>query len=258
MTPATDKPGKFRKRKGKAPRPRYVVRTWHDDAHGEDPSDWGGWEVIPFNRRRFRNAKDPDTFGLTAERDASGRVLHVTSEDPEIAAKLANGTAFLLDYFEHGLCAWQLAPGEFKDPGDWDTSRFAGVLVFQGEPGDIGASGKPGTSAEERLRIREADAAGFLETYTSWCNGDTWGVELQRIAPVCPCCAEEPEPETVESVGGFIGDDATGAADALLDLLPDGATLADVTAEEDGNPCAYYAPDVLAAAQELAEGRAAT
>ena len=120
-----------------------VIVTYDD--YAENPTDYGGFDVVSFNRRHIAY-KHPDEVGLT---------------DPMcigLRRKLATGTAFLLSYYEHGACRWSLAGSGPSCP--WDSVDVAGVLyldrdVWQGK-----------TYAE-----REDYARQVLRTYTDWCNG---------------------------------------------------------------------------------------
>lgn len=111
-----------------------------------------------------------------------------------LQSKLRHGTAFTLDYYEHGLCRWSLS-------GDgpqcrWDTSRNSGLLVWPGKPSEL----------RKTYEERRESAKAFLEEYTDWCNGLCYYFQLST---------ETDEP--VDSCFGFIGDDSL--IDGLSDVL---------------------------------------
>ena len=130
------------------------------------PADDCTWTLYSFGRRHS-TYKDPDELGLgPLSADGTPKVY-----DPELRAKLEKGLAFWLSYFEHGSCLWFLR-GDQTPPGvefQWDGRRLAGLLVWEHPEDHIG-----GKTLEER----RADARGFLEEYTAWCNGEGLGYTI--------------------------------------------------------------------------------
>jgi hypothetical protein len=180
--------------------PTYVVTVEHDP-DCPSPSDCDcTWEVTSFNTRHA-SFKHPDTL-----HDDEGLLL------PEIASKLKDGLAFWLSYYEHGLCRWTTAGDRYPYTDPWDGVRRAGIAIFNGEPDDIGA---------KTVEDRRKDCERFLEEYTSWCNGNCYRIEVERVA-TCEHCGQEIDGVHVYDVCGFIGDDhvAMGIAEAI----PDDAT----------------------------------
>lgn len=141
--------------------------TLHYDTDLENPSDFDGWKLYSFCRRHT-SFKHPDDLGL-GPIDPSTGLPKVNN--PGLRSKLRNGLAFILSYYEHGQCIWLLngdmPPGvEFR----WDGVKVAGLLVWEGKPGDIGP---------KTIEGRRKDASAFLTTYTSWANGEGYGYSIE-------------------------------------------------------------------------------
>lgn len=164
---------------------RRVTLRIEYDSDVESPNEeehW--WKLISFNPRHHNHEnvekydlRDPSNFGLRR--------------------KLKTNLAFVCDYYEHSGIAWSRSGGGHQC--QWDTSRKAGLLIFQGKPSDI----KP------ENRIERADS--FLKVYNDWANGSCYFVSV------------EPEGEENESCGGFIGDpDESGMTEHINEHLEDG------------------------------------
>src|SRR6185312_15574675 len=91
------------------------------------------------------------------------------------------GLAFWLQYHEHSLGRWDLKGEGPQCP--WDTAYLAGILIWTGKPGDIGA---------KTLEGRAEDARDFLESYNAWANGETFWFRLT-----------DENGEEIESIGGW-------------------------------------------------------
>mgnify|MGYP001579667606 FL=1 len=150
----------------------------------------GQWSIYSFNSRHASYA-DPEKF-FPDGKPAIG-----------LRRKLAVGTAFLLDYFEHGNCVWSIAGT--GPQCQWDNSRNAGLLVWEHPVKEMGAK----TRAD-----REKDAAAFLETYTCWCNGEVYGYEVLEIATL-PCGHTETRPIDDASCWGYFGNDLDYMAECV-------------------------------------------
>lgn len=157
--------------------------TVHHDADCESPTTWDGWRLYSFGHRHA-NYADPSDFICEL-----GRSPDEVVAKPEVRAKLDSGLAHWLSYYEHGGCRWSLIGEGPQCP--WDTVRFAGILVWESEPNDLGA----GT-----VEARQSDARAFLDTYSDWCNGFCYGYSI------------ECEGELIDSCFGFIGADSLGEA----------------------------------------------
>ena len=75
----------------------------------------------------------------------------------------------------------------------FDSVRVAGILLWE-QPPAVLPSG---------YREREADARGFLDTYTAWANGEVYGYEIERIT-TCDASGTA-SAEFVDSCFGFYG-----------------------------------------------------
>ena len=109
------------------------------------------WRLISFNNRHI-SYENHEKY---------------TNPDIGLRRKLEVGTAFYVDYFEHGDCKWSLSG---TGPNcQWDTSRMAGIIIFDNVK-DMGA---------KTLEDRAKDAANFLQIYTDWSNGHGHGYVIQ-------------------------------------------------------------------------------
>ena len=129
--------------------PYFVVEVDYDQ-DAENPNDEGDWKLVSFNPRHVNHEPHEKHFDGLRPR-------------PGLARKLKAGTAFLLDYFEHGMCRWSLH-GE-GPRCRWDTATQAGLLLWTQPARNLG----PKTYEE-----RAEDARSYLERYTAWCNGECY------------------------------------------------------------------------------------
>lgn len=131
---------------------RKLTITIGHDHDVESPCDNdGAWKLYSFNRRH-NSFKHPDHFFTENRKPKSF-----------LGNKMRVGLAFVLGYYEHGLCEWALS-GE-QQPCDWDSVNVAGVLVWEEKASNMGPKTK-----EDRAK----DARAFLEEYTAWCNGECY------------------------------------------------------------------------------------
>lgn len=155
------------------------VEIYHDPDVESPCEEEGEWRLHSFNTRHT-SFTDPARFF----RDGK----------PSLALrnKLRVGTAFVCSYFEHGNCLWLLMDeprGALSGDWYWDGQDVAGVLVWEHPAVELGP---------RSLEGRRADARTFLQTYTSWCNGETYGYQVR-----------DAQGEPVAGCGSFIGLDRT-------------------------------------------------
>jgi hypothetical protein len=150
----------------------------HHDGDVESPCENDGFKLYSFHRDHISHC-DPD------------KLPH---SEAKLKGLLAADRAWLLDYYEHGLCHWSLS-GEGMQC-QWDTSRNSGILVWE-EPAN-----HLSTDPEQRRK----SAASFLETYTMWCNGECYWYSIKTETD-----------EYVDTCGGFIGMDHL--VDGLNEIL---------------------------------------
>lgn len=173
------------------------------DTDAESPADCDGWAPYSFSRKHG-NYRDHESFG-----------------GEELKAKLESGLAFALSYFEHGNCVWSLSGT--GPQCRWDNVEFAGLLIWDADEGDLGPK-----SYEDR----EADAKRFLESFTSWCNGEAYGFRVQEVSD-CHACGQEEEGEELASCYGYLhvpsmfDDIAMEVGDRAVEFRGDSAMLAD-------------------------------
>jgi hypothetical protein len=173
-----------------------TVEIFHDP-DAENPCDEESqWRLYSFSNRHL-SYRDPYDFFPDGK------------ASPEFQSKLDEGFAWILSYFEHGQCRWMLSD-EPKDmlAGDWrwDGVDVAGVLVWEHPLDELG----PRTKQDRR-----ADAAEFVDIYTSWCNGETYGYSIT-----------DSDDEEVSGYSGYIGVD--NLISALREELEEGDEVVDV------------------------------
>ena len=191
------------------------------DYDPQDPTEFGeGWKVVSFGNRHT-NYEDPYNYT-----DDSGERWKIGLRN-----KFKAGTAFVLSYFEHGLCRWMLAGsdrGLMAGDWRWDGVDVAGLLIWEGKPTDLG---KNYTEREERAR-------SFIDTYTDYCNGNVW------------CYAVEDEHgEHLDSCCGYFGDDVKSGVTEYLEYYMKQCGLTkieylDKSEFVDDDPDSDSAPDV--------------
>jgi hypothetical protein len=169
--------------------------TLNYDHDLENPCDNDGWRVHSFCRRHA-SFRHPDDLGFGPIDPATG-LPKITN--PGLRSKLRTGLAFFLSYYEHGQCLWFLhgsdAPAgvEFR----WDGVKVAGLLVWEDRASHLGP---------KTLDGRRQDAAAFLQTYTSWANGEGLYYSI-----------EDEDGDLIDSCGGFY--DAEGMFEQIRPQL---------------------------------------
>jgi len=152
---------------------KLTIEYDHDT---ESPIENGAWELHSFNRCH-RNFAHPEKF---------------LPPDIGLRRKLNCGTAFLLAYYEHGLCNWSLS-GEGPQCR-WDSVQCAGVLIYK----------DPIKYLPKTYQERANMARSFLEEYTTWCNGECYWYRIEEEI-MCNECGNVKENTEIDSCGGFIG-----------------------------------------------------
>jgi hypothetical protein len=146
---------------------RLTVYIEHDsDCRAPDRDCDGQWKLYSFSSRHDHYG-DPEKLGLTGEWGADDGPEFTDDETGrELKRKLDVGLAFYLSYYEHGNCLWEITHEPRRKKGvEFDRVSLAGLLVWEHEDSDMGPTEKD---------AREKDAKGFLETFTAWCNGETY------------------------------------------------------------------------------------
>ncbi len=147
------------------------------DDSPECPTEWDNWKLHSFNGRHT-NYADPHQFIKKVDEFGD-----VHPENIGLARKLQTNLAFWLSYHEHGEGNFYLKGAAPSCP--WDTTQVAGLLVYEGKPGDIPAD------------LREANARSFLDIYNAWANGHVYGYDVI-----------DDDGEIIESCFGFYGYEA--------------------------------------------------
>lgn len=170
-------------------KPVRHVRVYHDHDPENPADDEGQWKPISFSTRH-RNYEHP--------------AYYLTNE--EVKAKLEEGLAFWLSYYEHGQCLWYLqghAPPGADCP--WDSVDRAGILIWDHPTSEMGW-----TAPEDRQK----DAEAFLRRYTGYCNGTVYGFEVV-----------DENGEHIDSCGGFYT--IEDLVEAVRETVPD-FTVSDI------------------------------
>lgn len=153
----------------------------HDYDVEQPDSGYDGWRLVSFGRKHA-NYEAPAKYVKAFDQ----RTGEITPINVGLAKMLNVGLTFWLQYYEHSLGRWDLQGEGPQCP--WDTAQLAGILIWTGKPGDIGA---------KTLDDRAEDARNFLEHFNAWANGETFWFRLTNE-----------KGEEIESIGGLIGDEA--------------------------------------------------
>jgi len=208
---------------------KLVIKLWHDDITMENPCEYDGWKVYSFSDRHT-NHKSPEKIGFDYDDDDN------FGPDEDLKAKLDTGLAFTLDYFEHGQCKWSLA-GEGPQCR-FDTARFAGIIIWEGDEGDIGPVSVEG---------RRKDAKAFIARYTLWCNGEIYGYTVEAFRK-CVACGQDEELTDEEagfylpSCGGYYSDDFDHMVESIKQDIGD--NWADYEVDFKARGCSWLADEV--------------
>lgn len=162
--------------------------------------------------------QDEDCQNPCEDQDGMGHIRsfsnrHINNIDPQEAEILLESDPDIvpLSYFEHGQCLWDVCGGE-RIGGcpdmRWDGVRFAGIWI----PDDccreeIKLAGR--SKAKKRARAVEL-AEQCCREYTSWANGDCWGICVDVFDKTGQKIAED-------ACWGHIGSD--WAEQALADMM---------------------------------------
>lgn len=108
---------------------------------------------------------------------------HNEDPDPDIAKAMADGRFFWLERYEHGLVRYALINESSQVDRRWDVAHGVGYLILDTDwAGDL-----------------TEIARNLCDTYTSWCNGDVYGIVHVRLDPTTGEVLDE------ESCWGYIG-----------------------------------------------------
>lgn len=171
----------------------YTVKVMQDDM-ADSPATWGNYELVQFSDRdeiNYGNIEDYCT--------ENGKLL------PSIQAKIRAGKMFSFDYYSYS----STDGGYYKHPSnETDIDKIDGFIIFND-------SYIKNVSYDERQRY----AKEYLEEYTLWANGETYGVVI-----------EDSTGKEMANCWGFIGGKAVKQyiADELPDALNDNVTITGV------------------------------
>ncbi len=157
-----------------------TVRIDHCSMVGQSPCTHDGtWKLYSFSSRH-----------LSAFQDANCKYNRIEDILPDgkvpiwLRSKLRAGTAFFLDYFEHGDGVWSRTG--CGPQCQFDNVKFAGIAIWEDDLDNLGAK-----TVEERAK----DLDNELEIYNEWMNGHTYQYLIETDDGIID-----------DSCGGFIGD----------------------------------------------------
>lgn len=176
---------------------KYAIKVHLDYDVNSPCEEDGNWQVYSFNRSHT-NYKHPDEIF----KDSDGE------KNQEIEEKLKVGLAFVLSYYEHGLSMWSVAGS--GPQCEWDTTRFAGIAVWEEDPDNMGA---------KTYEDRKKDCQRGMETYTEWCNGHCYWYQITNRRG-----------KVIEQNSYLIGNDQL--EDSIRESLPDDATKANTAIDD--------------------------
>jgi len=131
--------------------------------------------------------------------DGEGRIYsfnprHINSSRDAVQKALADPDRVMLDYFEHGLCKWDVGSGSLKGTPDfeWDGSANAGVWVP--DHATVEEANGNGLKGKERAEFMAKRAEGACELYTDFCNGEVYYYSIKAFRTLlAPEMAANPE-----------------------------------------------------------------
>jgi hypothetical protein len=193
---------------------RLVLRVEYDDQPTCPMEYDGAWTLVSFNNRSI-HYRDPSEY--LEDWDGSE-----ASPNEDLREKFEQGLAFWLEYYEHGPGAYSLKGQGFQCR--WDTTRLAGILLWEHDPDDMGA---------KTPQKRAEDANSFLEAYNNWMNGWVYGHILETVdgEDIHSCWGYDDTDYMISEVNGHLepGDlvEVTGQAKDLISLhsLKEGVIL---------------------------------
>ncbi len=206
--------------------PRYLLKIEQD--HDPSRPDEGSIGRMVSFSNRHGNFEDPEQWmtsdcpkcegsGWIAPKGGSNADAGYGQDDEECKNCEATGRVdvvhpdvlTMLNYYEHGLCKWYIAPAASPVDMQWDGAYNAGVIVWNGE--DSERAWWDGMTDAERHSILE----GIAETFTDWSNGEVYGYILERLDE-CDMGYDHTG-DHIDSCWGYIGIQWLG--DAVHDLL---------------------------------------
>jgi hypothetical protein len=125
--------------------------------------------------------------------------------------KFAVGLAYWLSVYRHSGEHWFISSERPWFADKWDTSVYAGILIWEHKPEDMGAKTK---------EDRQKDAQGYLDQLNQYFNGEVYGVTVKET---------DYPGEVYESCWGFYSKEEV--IDFVLDCVKPGDNILKVTGD---------------------------
>lgn len=155
---------------------KYKVTVSYDDIWNDFGEFTDLYRIVQFRDNDFTSYESLEDYCTE-----SGKLL------PSVQAKLRAGKMFTLEYYRYSSTNGGFYRLDGGIPtGEVDTQDVNGFIIFEDEY-------IKGTSYATRKEYARQD----LETYTEWCNGETYFVNIETDTGL-----------EIDSCGGFIGSDS--------------------------------------------------
>lgn len=102
---------------------------------------------------------------------------HVDSTMKKIGKKLF----FLVDKYEHGNVHYSVAKTQYYPDNRWDVSHNCGVFIPCSYTQSEYKKAVKANNGEEAMKKFLKEANDTLNSYSDWCNGEVYGVDIKKI-----------------------------------------------------------------------------
>jgi len=195
--------------------PRYLLKIEQD--HDPSRPDEGSIGRMVSFSNRHGNFEDPEQWmtsdcpkcegsGWIAPKGGSNADAGYGQDDEECKNCETTGRVdvrhpdvlTMLNYYEHGLHRWYVAPAASPVDMQWDGAYNAGVIVWNGA--DDERAWWDDLGDEKRHEILE----GIAEEFTAWGNGQVFGYVLSSLG-TCDMGFDHEAEDDLDGCYGIIG-----------------------------------------------------